>query len=72
MQTATLNPTQRYLLHLFSFDYSEENKTDMQQVITGYYYDKVRKRAGELWNSLDLNQSKLDEMSSIHERLPYQ
>ncbi|MBQ6765229.1 MAG: hypothetical protein IJP45_08610 [Paludibacteraceae bacterium] len=45
---------------------------DLQNVLLAYYQEKVTKRANELWDKLDLDQQKLDEMCSIHERLPYQ
>jgi len=32
---------------------------------------KLLKRANELWEIMGLDQQKLDEMASIHERLPY-
>ena len=72
MVATQLNPTQLYLLQLFSFSQTEESQLDLQKVLQSYYQDKVAKRANELWDKLELNQQKLDEMSSIHERLPYQ
>ena len=64
-----LNPTQLYLLQLFSFSQTEESQLDLQNVLLSYYKEKVAKRANELWDKLDLDQHKLDEMCSIHERL---
>ena len=72
MQTTKLNPTQLYILQLFSFSDREETKHDLQKVLTRYYSEKVNKRATELWNQLGLDQQKLDDMCNIHERLPYQ
>lgn len=72
MVATQLNPTQLYLLQLFSFSNTKESQLDLQNVLRNYYQQKVAKRANELWNKLDMNQDKLDEMCSIHERLPYQ
>ena len=72
MVATQLNPTQLYLLQLFSFSQTEESQLDLQNVLLSYYKEKVAKRANELWDKLDLDQHKLDEMCSIHERLPYQ
>ena len=73
METPTIfNPTQIYLLKLFSFSTTEESKRELQNVLMTYYRNKVGKRANELWNQLGLTQEKLDSMCSIHERLPYQ
>ena len=72
MIATQLNPTQKYLLQLFSFSQTEESQQDLQRVLLNYYRQKVQNRAGELWDKLNLDQQKLDELCSIHERLPYQ
>ena len=72
MVATQLNPTQMYLLQLFSFSQTKENQKDLQSVLLEYYRQKVSARASELWDKLDLDQQKLEEMCSIHERLPYQ
>lgn len=70
-QSTKLNTTQLYLLQLFAHSDSEETKRDLQNVLTQFYREKVNKRASELWDKLKLDQRQLDEMCSIHERLPY-
>ena len=72
MVATQLNPTQLYLLQLFSFSQTKESQLDLQNILRTYYHDKVAKRANELWDKLDMDQQKLDEMCNIHERLPYQ
>lgn len=72
MVATQLNPTQMYLLQLFSFSQTKENQKDLQSVLLDYYRQKVNTRASELWDKLNLDQQKLEEMCSIHERLPYQ
>lgn len=72
MNTTVLNPTQMYLLQIFSFSKTEESKRELQNLLTTYYREKVSKRAEELWNEMKLDQDKLDAMCSIHERLPYE
>ena len=72
MVATQLNPTQLYLLQLFSFSQTKESQQDLQNVLRSYYHEKVEKRANELWEQLNLDQHKLDEICSIHERLPYQ
>ena len=72
MVATQLNPTQLYLLQLFSFSKTKESQLDLQNTLRSYYHEKVATRANELWNKLDLDQQKLDDMCSIHERLPYQ
>ncbi|MBQ6751513.1 MAG: hypothetical protein IJR02_12220 [Bacteroidaceae bacterium] len=71
METTVFNPTQLYLLQLFSFSTTEDSKQELQDVLTKYYSEKVNKRANELWEKMELNQQKLDSICNIHERLPY-
>ena len=72
MVATQLNPTQLYLLQLFSFSKTKESQLDLQNVLRTYYHEKVAKRANAIWDKLEMDQQKLDEMCSIHERLPYQ
>ena len=71
MQATVFNPVQLHLLQMFSHMKSEEELREVQQVLSEYYRKKVEKHANELWNKLDLNQDKLDDLANIHERLPY-
>ena len=70
MQTV-FNPIQLHLLQMFSCMKSEEELKEVKQVLSEYYIKKVEERANTLWDSMELDQQKLDEMASIHERLPY-
>jgi len=70
MQTV-FNPIQLQLLQMFSCMKSEEELKEVKQVLSEYYIKKVEERANTLWDSMELDQHKLDEMASIHERLPY-
>jgi hypothetical protein len=49
MEATVLNPTQLYLLQLFSFSTREETQKELQQQLMAFYRDKVNKRANELW-----------------------
>jgi hypothetical protein len=71
MATTVFNPTQLYLLQLFSFSTTEDSKRELQDVLTNYYSKKVSQRANELWDKMEMNQQKLDTICNIHERLPY-
>ena len=71
MEATVLNPVQLQLLQMFSQIKTNEGMRDLQNVLTEYYAQKVSRHADELWNELGLNQRKLDELCSIHERLPY-
>ncbi|MBP3227341.1 MAG: hypothetical protein J6M53_01005 [Bacteroidaceae bacterium] len=71
MKTTVFTPVQLQLLRLFSTIHTEEEEREVQILLTNYYKEKVQRRASEVWRKLDLNQTKLEEMCSIHERLPY-
>ena len=53
-------PLNDAMTHCITLD---ESKRRIENLVT---------QAGELWDKLNLNQQKLEEMCSIHERLPYQ
>lgn len=57
-----LNPTQLYLLKLFSCNPSEETMNDLKDILTNYYAKIVEKEADKVWEKLDLNPEKLDEI----------
>ena len=72
MQATVFNPIQLHLLQMFSrMRSSEQELKEVQQVLSEYYFKKVAKRANELWNEMELNDEKLEQMANIHERLPY-
>ena len=71
MQATVFNPIQLRLLQMFSRMSSEQELKEVQQVLSEYYFKKVANRANELWDEMDLNDEKLEQMANIHERLPY-
>ena len=71
MEATVLNPVQLQLLQMFSQIKTNEGMKDLQNVLTEYYAKKVSRHADELWDKLGLNQQKLNDLCSIHERLPY-
>ena len=71
MEATQLNPIQLQLLQMFSPLRTEKGLRDLQAVLTDFYVKKVSAHANEIWEKMDLNQQKLDELCSIHERLPY-
>ena len=71
MSATVFNPIQLHLLQIFSRMKSEQELKEVQKVLSDYYSRKVERRANEIWDKLELNQDKLDELANIHERLPY-
>ena len=71
MNTTQLNPTQKYILQMFSLGPLEQTKQELQEILTNFYFDKVANMGREIWNKMQLNQEKLDDLCNIHERTPY-
>ena len=62
MEATALNPTQRHLLKLFSFNNSEAYAREIQSVLTRYFQERLDAEADRLWDEGVLNQEKLDEL----------
>lgn len=62
MEATALNPTQRHLLKLFSFNNSEAYAREIQSVLTRYFQERLDAEADRLWDEGVLNQDKLDEL----------
>jgi len=72
MLSTTLNPTQLFLLQLFSHNGNEERLKELKEV----WLDHVRKRADEegrrIWKEKNLNGEIMNEWLNTHIRTPYQ
>ena len=68
MAATVLNPVQQHLLKMFAFDGSEERLMEVKEVLTKYFSQKLDDRLNELWDSVILNQEKLDELRKIDVR----
>ena len=64
MSTATLTPTQRHLLKLFSYNSSEAYAREIQAVLTKYFQNRLDAKSDELWDNGILDQKRLDEIST--------
>lgn len=62
-QAASLNPTQRHLLKLFSFNNSEDYAKEIQLVLTRYFQKQLDAESDRLWDSGILNQEVLDNIA---------
>ena len=56
---------------MFSCMKTERELEEVKRVLSEYYVKKVEERANNLWDSMGLDQQKLDAIANIHERLPY-
>ena len=66
-QAVALNPTQKHLLKLFSFNNSEDYAKEIQLVLTQYFQKQLDAEADCLWDEGILDQEALDKIA--HEDL---
>ena len=71
MEATVFNPIQLHLLRMFSYMKSEKELEEMKQVLSDYYFQKVEKRAAELYKNKGWTQETLDAMANEHFRVPY-
>ena len=62
-QAVALNPTQKHLLKLFSFNSSEEYAKEIQLVLTQYFQKQLDAEADRLWDEGILDQEALDKIA---------
>jgi hypothetical protein len=65
VQPTVFNPAQLYLLDLFSRVKSDEELNDIKQLVTDYYAKKVDELTKKMWESGELDQKRLDEISEM-------
>ena len=64
MQSSTLNPTQKHVLKLFSFNNSESYAREIQKVLTQYFQSRLDEESDKLWDEGILDQARLDDLRS--------
>ena len=62
-QAVALNPTQKHLLKLFSFNNSEDYAKEIQLVLTQYFQKQLDAEADRLWDEGILDQEALDKIA---------
>ena len=62
-QAVALNPTQKHLLKLFSFNNSEDYAKEIQLVLTQYFQKQLDAEANRLWDEGILDQEALDKIA---------
>ena len=65
-----MNPTQKHLLKLFSFNNSEDYAKEIQLVLTHYFQEQLDAESDRLWDEGILNQETLDKIAQedLHAR----
>ena len=62
MEATVFTPTQQHLLKMFAFDDSEERMSEVMDVLSKHFAQKLDSKLNALWDSGALNQEKLDSL----------
>ncbi|CDD06163.1 hypothetical protein [Prevotella sp. CAG:592] len=62
MATSVLNPTQQYLLKLFSYNNSEEYAREVQAVLTKHFQQELDAESDKLWDDGVLDAKRLEKL----------
>ncbi len=68
MSSTVFNPIQQHLLKMFAYDNNVERLTEIKELLTRYYAEKVDQRMNQLWDDGTLDQKRLDELRGKHLR----
>lgn len=65
LQPTVFNQAQLYLLGLFSRIKSDEELNDIKHLVSDYYAKRLDQMTAEMWESGELDQKRLDEISEM-------
>ena len=68
MSSTVFNPIQQHLLKMFAYDNNVERLTEIKELLTKYYAERVDQRMNQLWDDGTLDQKRLDELRGKHLR----
>lgn len=68
MKPTVFNPVQQHLLAMFAHDDNMERLTEIKELLTKYFAEKVDNRLNQLWDEGKLDQRKLDDLRGKHLR----
>lgn len=65
MEATVFNPIQVHLLKMFEIDKSQEGLEELKNLLYNYYSSKMKTALDELWDSEELDQTRLDEINNM-------
>ena len=65
MEATVFNPIQVHLLKMFEIDKSQEGLEELKNLLYNYYSSKMKTALDELWDSGELDQTRLDEIDNM-------
>lgn len=71
MQSTVFNNAQMELLDMMSFVDTPEMLAQLKQAISDFFARKAQEEIDRLWETGALNEQKIEDFRSLHERTPY-
>lgn len=71
MGATVFNQAQMQLLEMMSFVSTPESLADLNKVISDYFAQQAQREIDRLWETGELNESKVESFRALHERIPY-
>lgn len=65
MEATVFNPIQVHLLKMFEIDKSQKGLEELKNLLYNYYSSKMKTALDELWDSGELDQTRLDEINNM-------
>ena len=65
MEATVFNPIQVHLLKMFEIGKSQEGLEELKNLLYNYYSSKMKTALDELWDSGELDQTRLDEINNM-------
>ena len=65
MEATVFNPVQQHLLKMFAYDGSEERLSEVKEVLSRYFFDKLDESLNKVWETGVLSQTRLDELRNV-------
>lgn len=67
----SFNQAQLHILDMMSFVKTPEALNDLNKVIASYFANKADEEMRKMWKDGSLNDEKIEEFRTLHERTPY-
>lgn len=67
----TLNEAQLQILDMMSFIKSEKTLNDLKKVISDFFAQQAQDEIDRLWETGELNETRVEGFRKLHERTPY-
>ena len=71
MKQTVFNSAQLEILNLMAYAKSSETLSDLKQVISDFFAQKVEDEVNLLWQNEELSEERVESFRTLHERTPY-